>query len=373
MENKIVFSDIESKRFRMNIARSKMDDIQIKDLNAFINENKIDITILRIPAEKIEQASKLEQLGYPFLQADTLVYYKVDFTKHQNQALKNGDLEFVMATKENVEVISRLIDSIFPGYTNHYNANPFIGTQNILSGYKEWVVNFIDANDKFVFLVKRHGMYIGFASCTINEGIAEGVLYGVLPEASGGGVYSDLIRYTQDFFQKRGVTEMRVSTQVQNYGVQKVWAREGFYLFESFATLHINSLLNYTIFEEKNFDINFSEVDIQNAGQLSGDWNPVHFNDEFAKSLGFEKKITHGLLANATMSKYFGTIFPGEGTLFMSYKYKFLKPIYPDRKYLASVTVPYFDEMKNTYLCVVKVLDENQKVCLFSYNHLIKK
>lgn len=373
VENKIIFSDIESKRFKMNIARSKMEDIQIKDLSNFISEHKIDVTILRIPTEKIEQASKLEQLGFPFIQADTLVYYKADLTKYQNQALKNGDLDFVLATMEDVEDISPLIASIFPGYTNHYNANPFIDIQNVLLGYNEWVVDFIDANDKFVFLVRRDGKNIGFASCSIIEGVAEGVLYGVLPEASGGGVYSDIIRYTQDFFQKRGAKEMRVSTQVQNYGVQKVWSREGFYLFESFATFHINSLLNYTIYENKSFDINFSELDIHRAGKLSGDWNSVHFDDEFAKTLGFEKRITHGLLVNAMISRYFGTIYPGEGTLFMSYKYKFQKPIYPDRKYLAAITVPYHDKVKGIYLCVIKVLDEKENVCLLSYNYLLKK
>jgi hypothetical protein len=373
MGNTINFSEIESKRFNLNIARSKMIDIQIKEISNFVNKNYIDIVILRIPTEKIEQASKLMQLGYPYYQTDTLVYYKVDFTVYHAKELKNNDLQFVLATINDVEHISKLIDVIFPGYTNHYNSNPLINIENVIEGYKEWVINYIDRKDKFVFLVRKNGKYIGFASCSINDGIAEGILYGVLPEVSGGGIYSDIIRYTQMFFIQKGAGSMKVSTQVQNYAVQKVWSREGFFLFESFATIHINAMLNYSIVEKKQFDIFFSTSDINLAGELSGDWNPVHFNDVLAKKMGFDKRITHGLLSNAALSKYFGTVFPGNGTLFMGYTYKFIKPIYPEEKYTVNVTVPMMDKNREYYLCVIKVFDKQNNLCLISYNQLIKR
>lgn len=373
MTNLIFKSEKESTRFNMNILRVKMESLDVKELNKHILKENTDLTILRIPCENGAQISKLQILGYPYFQTDTLVYYYVDFGKHVPNELKNKDLLFNIATKNDKEEIANLVDLIFPGYTNHYNSNPYIDKQNIIEGYKEWVLDYIEKENKYVFLVNKNGKNIGFATCSVENGEAEGVLYGVLPEAAGGGVYSDIIRYTQKYMKNKGINIMKVSTQVQNYAVQKVWGREGFILLKSFATIHINSLLNYSCLPKRNFEINISEDEIAKYGELSGDINPVHFDDDFAKNLGFSKRIAHGLIANAEMSKYFGMEFPGNGTLFMSYYYKFFRPLYPNQNYKVTISVPFYDELKNLYLCLVKIYDNEDNLCLLSYNDLIKK
>ena len=246
MVNAIYKSEKESARFDMNILRVTMDLLDTKVLNQAILKNNTDLTILRIPCEKLAQISKLELLGFPFYQTDTLVYYYTDFEKHQPNELKNKDLIFTEATIANKAEIANMVDIIFPGYTNHYNSNPYIDKQNILEGYKEWVLDYIEKENKYVFIISRDKKNIGFATCSVDNAEAEGVLYGVLPEAAGGGVYSDIIRYTQTFMKNKGIKVMKVSTQVQNYAVQKVWSREGFFMTKSFATIHINSLLNYS-------------------------------------------------------------------------------------------------------------------------------
>ncbi|OYU81333.1 MAG: hypothetical protein CFE23_04355 [Flavobacterium sp. BFFFF1] len=373
MNDFILRSQKESARFNMNILRIGMQSINIRELGNALISNDTDIAILRIPCEKLSQISKLSLLGFTYFQADTLVYYHTDLSKYEPKELVNKDLEFVRAVKDDASLLGALVERIFPGYTNHYNSNPFIEKQNILEGYKEWVVDFITQDDKRVFLVNRNGTTIGFATCAIEGSESEGVLYGVLPEASGGGVYSDIIRFTQAYMKNLGIGKMKVSTQVQNYAVQKVWSREGFFMTESFATIHINSLLNYSRLPKIAFSIFITDEDIKNYGNLSGDINPVHFDDLFAQKLGFTQRISHGLIANAEMSKYFGTEFPGNGTLFMSYYYKFLKPLYPNRHYKVTISTPYFDEEKHIYICLVKILDADDNLCLLSYNDLIKK
>src|SRR3546814_5792516 len=57
-----------------------------------------------------------------------------------------------------------------------------------------------------------------------------------LPEHAGGGLYGDLIRYTQARFRALGYRRMKVSTQVWNLAVQKVWSREGFSLVQAYDT-----------------------------------------------------------------------------------------------------------------------------------------
>jgi GNAT superfamily N-acetyltransferase len=117
----------------------------------------------------------------------------------------------------------------------------------LVEGYTEWVSSFISAENKIVWFVVNEEKIIGFAACSFNEDqkSCEGVLYGVKKEYAGKGIYSDIIRYTQKYFKDRGYVHMWVSTQLQNYSVQKAWIKEGFSLRKSFETYHINSLLQH--------------------------------------------------------------------------------------------------------------------------------
>ena len=369
------YSEVEARRFKMNIYRGVISDLNVKQLNKKILEESIDIAILRIPSEKKIQISRLDKLPFPYFQADTLLYYYVDFEKYTPQKLRNDDLKFVVFNKRDYNTLDKLVEEIFSGYTNHYFSNPSIDKSEIIEGYKEWVRGYSVGDGKIGWLVQKNGEDIGFATCNtgLDGGIAEGVLYGVLSSASGGGIYTDIIRFTQDYMKNAGCNQMKVSTQVQNYAVQKVWAREGFFLKESFDTIHINSMLNFSVIPAKTIELVISKSDIEKYGEASGDLNPVHFNDEFANKLGFEGRIAHGLIPVSLISKYFGTEFPGEGILFIGYSYKFLKPLYPDKKYSVSISFPAYDKDKGRYLSLVKFIDENDELCLLSYNHLLKK
>jgi Fe-S cluster biosynthesis and repair protein YggX len=302
-----------------------------------------------------------------------LVYYFANLKTLQIPALQNKHIDFVLATKNNTTVLETLVENIFLNYSNHYNSNLCLNKQNIVEGYKEWVIDFVDAKDKFVFIVYKNNMPIGFATCAIYNEEAEGVLYGVLPTEKGGGIYTDIIRYTQQFFKTMGVQTMKVSTQINNYAVQKVWSREGFAVKESYATIHINSFLQYSLHPPQTIEILFTKEDIINYANLSGDFNPLHTDDAFATSMGFKETIAHGLIANMVTSKYFGTVFPGAGTLFLSYNYTFVQPLYANTNYKVIITVPYFNAEKNTYLCVAKIMDSANQLCLIAYNNLLKK
>ena len=83
----------------------------------------------------------------------------------------------------------------------------------------------------------------------------------------------------------------------------------------------------------------FKQDQVDLFGQISGDLNPVHYEDEAAKELGFRRKIVHGFLTGSIFSKIIAMDLPGNGAIYISQSMKFKKPIYTDIDYMAKVSI----------------------------------
>ncbi|MFW9926013.1 MAG: MaoC family dehydratase [Candidatus Thorarchaeota archaeon] len=94
-----------------------------------------------------------------------------------------------------------------------------------------------------------------------------------------------------------------------------------------------------------------TEEDIQTFGNLSGDFNPLHFDEEWAKKTLFEGRIAHGILTAAFISTAIGMHLPGPGTIYMGQSMRFLVPVRIGDTITARVEV-------------VKLNDEKQRVTL---------
>jgi len=70
-----------------------------------------------------------------------------------------------------------------------------------------------------------------------------------------------------------------------------------------------------------------TDEDIEAFARLSGDRNPVHFDDAFAKRLGFEGHIAHGAVTTALLSAVLGMDLPGPGSIFLEQRVRFLAPV----------------------------------------------
>ncbi len=91
-----------------------------------------------------------------------------------------------------------------------------------------------------------------------------------------------------------------------------------------------------------------TDADIVAFAQLSGDFNPVHFDDEYAATTVFKRRIAHGLISVAKFSGIFGMDMPGLGTLWLSQDVKFNKPVFLDEPYLAIAEVRELDRKRAT-------------------------
>jgi len=72
-----------------------------------------------------------------------------------------------------------------------------------------------------------------------------------------------------------------------------------------------------------------TDEDIQAFAKLSGDYNPIHVNDEYAKTTMFGQRIAHGMISASLISAVLGMHLPGPGAVYMSQEVKFRKPVFP--------------------------------------------
>jgi 3-hydroxybutyryl-CoA dehydratase len=67
---------------------------------------------------------------------------------------------------------------------------------------------------------------------------------------------------------------------------------------------------------------------IESFAEATGDHNPIHLDEEYARGTIFENRVAHGMLQAGILSGVLGTRFPGVGTIYLSQSLKFLKPVF---------------------------------------------
>lgn len=89
------------------------------------------------------------------------------------------------------------------------------------------------------------------------------------------------------------------------------------------------------------------EADVLKFAELSGDYNPVHLDEAYAKTTRFGGRIAHGLFCSSMVSALLGMELPGLGTIILSENMRFLYPAYIDDIITARVQVASIDKTKN--------------------------
>ena len=107
----------------------------------------------------------------------------------------------------------------------------------------------------------------------------------------------------------------------------------------------------------------FSQEEVERFAEVTGDKNPVHINPEYAAKTIFKKPVMHGMMGAALFSKVFGTLFPGEGTIYLKQTLNFLKPMYAGVTYEAVFTVKEVLADKNRAVVETLIRDGDGKVC----------
>ncbi len=77
---------------------------------------------------------------------------------------------------------------------------------------------------------------------------------------------------------------------------------------------------------EASHEKTVSEDDIASFAEVSGDYNPVHMDEDYAAGTFFKSRIAHGMLTASFISTVLGTRLPGPGCIYLSQNLRFLAP-----------------------------------------------
>ncbi len=372
----LAHSPLDSERFGLRVFRGTIEIVDDRALFADIIGNALDVAIVRTPAGRVCNIQRLSRHGMHPIHADTLVYYQLALSDYVPKALRNEDLVFSEAQPSDTAELESLVAHTFDGYRSHYHANPLLDPGQILAGYTQWASSYLShANaDRITWVARRQGKLVAFACCSHDDAgnECEGTLYGVHPDSAGGGLYGDLIRFTQARYRERGYQTMKVSTQIWNLAVQKVWSREGFVIFQAYDTFHVNALLSSGDIRVEQ-PLTFSPEQVARFAEVTGDLNPIHLDDAAAAEAGFPSRISHGMLAGGELSRIFGTEIPGPGTLFLRSELIFLAPVHAGHPHVLRVRFPSPMRDIGPISAVATVHDASGRLCLLAYNDLLRR
>jgi 3-hydroxybutyryl-CoA dehydratase len=87
--------------------------------------------------------------------------------------------------------------------------------------------------------------------------------------------------------------------------------------------------------------------DLEAFAHVSGDTNPVHLDEEYAKTTTFGGRIAHGMLSAAYISAVLGTQLPGPGAIYLSQSLRFRRPVRIGDEVVTRVTVKALDAKRS--------------------------
>jgi 3-hydroxybutyryl-CoA dehydratase len=108
------------------------------------------------------------------------------------------------------------------------------------------------------------------------------------------------------------------------------------------------------------FQIKITEKMVDDFANFSGDYNPLHMDQNFAKSKNFKNRVCHGMLLSSFFSRLIGMYLPGKNSLYFSQTINFQSPCYVNQKITVSGEVKEIIPSIKTIVLETKIFNDSQ-------------
>ena len=113
--------------------------------------------------------------------------------------------------------------------------------------------------------------------------------------------------------------------------------------------------------QEESFSVTVTEEMMQLFLELSGDINPLHNDEEFALSQGYQSKVVYGLLTTSFVSKLVGVLLPGKYCLIQGIDLKYSRPVYVGDILIIKGIVDELHESVKRAVIKVAIINQDEK------------
>ena len=121
----------------------------------------------------------------------------------------------------------------------------------------------------------------------------------------------------------------------------------------------------------KQFQITITESMVNNFAKLTGDFSPIHMDEDYASTTTFQKRVVHGMLLASFLSKIDGMYLPGKHALYFSQSLDFRHPCFlGDTITISSVVI---DKSSSTKILKIesKITNQDGKILLSGIGRVI--
>ncbi|HUC01317.1 MAG TPA: MaoC family dehydratase [Candidatus Paceibacterota bacterium] len=80
--------------------------------------------------------------------------------------------------------------------------------------------------------------------------------------------------------------------------------------------------------ESASFTVKITPELIHEFAEVSGDRNPLHVDDSYARATSFGQRVSHGMIVGALFSRLIGMYLPGKYSVYLSQTLNFHKPVF---------------------------------------------
>ena len=118
-------------------------------------------------------------------------------------------------------------------------------------------------------------------------------------------------------------------------------------------------LVDLSIGQKAEFTEVISEAMVEEFAKLSGDYNPHHMDEVYARKTRFKKRICHGMLLASLFSKLVGMYLPGKHSLYFSQSLNFLYPAFIDDKVMVEGEIVKISRSTGIITLKTRITKEN--------------
>ena len=114
--------------------------------------------------------------------------------------------------------------------------------------------------------------------------------------------------------------------------------------------------------DKASFSKKITSEDIFTYAEVSGDDNPVHTDEEYARNSIFEERIAHGYHVGSFISAAIGKYLPGQGSIYLTQSMQFLAPVKVGDEITATIEVIDIPKEKRVLLKTVCTNQHGEEV-----------